>query len=331
MRKSPSASASSSSFTRGKSSSSSSPPSLASSSPLQLPSDERSQGKESSEVLDEEDEEESERSHLSGRTPGIGGEGSGGGGGGGGYYSTLPSVDESYPLRIYTDEQYRQRRLSSNADRVVPKAHRLHLIDPLLAAFNSGDFEKLIVLFRERCLPSIDIRANSWQCTGRGTVSLLALLSLLHEVYPDAVIEVLERRFRCGSQVESNSSNNNSNDSNDDDRTAVGDLSALSDDRQVELICRFAGTRITDYPLTEPFDYLSHHADLQREGVQHEVLAAVVMNHLSVIHPSHFQDAAVVFILEMVLAWDSEDKIVSWTFDTLAFSSSSVTSATVGP
>lgn len=175
------------------------------------------------------------------------------------------------------------------------KAYRLPAINPLLAAFNTGDFEALTNLLRERCNPQVILSAPSWQCHAYGVPSLLVFWSLLHELHPDAIMTVLERRMRSAFSPHTNCV-----------------------DQSAEYVCKFAGTRITAHPMAAPFQSLLLDPALGDGMLPHDQLSLLVIRHLSTISPSLFQEQTCVYILEMSLAFDREERISELAVSVLA-------------
>lgn len=72
---------------------------------------------------------------------------------------------------------------------------RLGIFDPIMDAFNTGDFQLMSDFMRENCRSDVELSATSIRGKLCGIVPLLVFFGLLHETYPDAMVKILERRL----------------------------------------------------------------------------------------------------------------------------------------
>eukprot|EP01031_Cornospumella_fuschlensis_P038914 gene38914-47335_t len=205
-------------------------------------------------------------------------------------------VDEMYPLRIYTDSIHKREQPRLMNDQEVARRNiMLAALSPFIKSFNTGDSEALVGTIQTSCEPTIILQFVEWGCVGDSRKDMLGFWFLLHEIFPDAIMSILERRLR-----------NNS--------------SSSSQHLQcVECVCKLAGTRITAYPINSIFTTLVADPALF-ENTSATVLRDLVSEHFAKIDPSHFQEMNCSYIIEVVLMFSDEDKIQSMTMQVLASS-----------
>ncbi|RYH32481.1 hypothetical protein EON65_00445 [archaeon] len=173
----------------------------------------------------------------------------------------------------------------------------LAALNPFIKSFNTGDFETLVGTIQTRCESDIALRVEEWRCQGNGRKDMLGFWCLLHEIFPDAILNILERRLR----------------------------SSLSDQqlRCVEYVCKLAGTRITTYPIHNIFYSLVADPSLV-EQVSATDLTDLVSKHFAQVDPSHFQEQNCTYIIEIVLTFSDGDIIQNMFIQMLASSVTNV-------
>lgn len=182
------------------------------------------------------------------------------------------------------------------------KGLRLQVLNPIVAAFNIADFEALSNILLDRCNPNVLFSVQDWQCTAHGVMGLFVCWSVFHEIHPDAVLEILERRTISSpscSKADSSSS------------------SAAERSFAVEYVCRLAGTRVTTNPLSSVYKSVLKDEKLL-PTLNHESLSTLVIRHLSALGVDHSCEQSCVYILEFAIHFDQSGKICEWIMNTLA-------------
>lgn len=175
---------------------------------------------------------------------------------------------------------------------VARRSLMLGALSPFIKAFNTGDIEALVSTIHASCESSVVLQVEEWQCIGNGSKDMLGFWCLLHEVFPDAIMSILERRLR-----------NN-----------------LTDQQQlrcVEYVCKLAGTRITTYPMHKIFTSLVTDLSVIDE-VSATDLTDLVSKHFAQVDPSHFQERNCTYIIETVLIFTDDDLIQNMSLQILA-------------
>ena len=177
------------------------------------------------------------------------------------------------------------------------KRQRLEVFDPMLEAFNVGDFKALSKQVRSACHPEVRLKVSGLQREVRGVVPILLFYGLLHETFPDAMTKILEKRLSSSA-------------------SAAAQRSAAQN--SVEYVYKMVGTRITSRPVEESFAaLLCALCDAASLSNEDEVDKAVARQMAS-IPPQAYEESECSYIVETVLALDGENRIVEWNHDILA-------------
>ncbi len=172
------------------------------------------------------------------------------------------------------------------------KRIRLEVFDPMLDAFNTGDFDQMSSLIHSAC--HHDVKITMPQCISyQGVTPILVLWGLLHETYPDAMTKILEKRI---SSIVS---------------------STCRPIQRVEYVYKLQGTGITHKPAMESFTHIMD--DIGHYKVMsHDEVISVISRHMATIPPHSCDDHTSTFIVETVLTFDNDNKIIEWSYDILA-------------
>ncbi len=172
------------------------------------------------------------------------------------------------------------------------KRIRLEVFDPIMEAFNTGDFDQMANLVRSNCHPDVVVKMPQ-SMTYPGVTPILVLWGLLHKIYPDAMIKILERRISSST-------------------------SSIAPIQLVEYVFKFHGSRITTKPVLDSFSEIMDSNG--NKPMSHQEMRSVISRHMNAIPPTSFDEHECSFIAEVVLSFDNDNKIIEWRYDILASS-----------
>jgi hypothetical protein len=172
------------------------------------------------------------------------------------------------------------------------KRIRLEVFDPMMDAFNSGDFAQMTKLVHNSCHDEVRLKFPNSSSSYQGVTSILIFWGLLHETYPDAMTKILEKRISSST-------------------------SASCPIQSAEYVYKFHGTRITSKPVMESFAQIMEAVN-NKHDMTHEEIVSAIARQMTSIPPQSYEEHECSFIAETILTFDSENKITEWAYDVLA-------------
>jgi hypothetical protein len=214
-------------------------------------------------------------------------------------------------LRVYADELQKKRLKTMIMEEHVDvdpielenQRKRLEIFDPIMDAFNTGDFQLMSDLMREHCREDVELSASSLRGNLRGIVPLLVFFGLLHETFPDAMVKILERRL-CST------------------KKPVGkfksDLSLLDCDvvQSVDYVYKLVGTSISIRPIHKVFNKVMEGLKSTNEEITQDDITCAISGLLNTDTSATENECS--FIVETELAFDRNNKIIKWSYVVLA-------------
>lgn len=205
---------------------------------------------------------------------------------------------------------------------------RLEFFDPIMNAFNTGDFDVMAAIMRNSVRDDCLFRAQYIKSGLRGLIPLLVFFGLLHEAYPDAMVKILERRISSTKKPAVALSNTASMptpsaESNNDESNIISSSSAESSLplqiteslQRVDYVYKLVGTSISSRPL--PAIYNKAIEKLKdRTSLTQEDISVAISGLLAGGDGAHEGECA--YIVETGLSFDCNNKIVEWTYEVLA-------------
>ena len=170
------------------------------------------------------------------------------------------------------------------------KRVRLEIFDPIMEAFNTGDFDQMTKLVRSSCNREVRLKMPNYT-THQGVTPILILWGLLHETYPDAMTKILEKRISSTT-------------------------STSCPIQSAEYVYKFHGTRITTKPVLESFAQIMD--NIGSKDMTHEEVVTAIARQMTTIPPQAYEENECSFIAETILTFDSDNKITEWAYDILA-------------
>ena len=245
--------------------------------------------------------------------------------------SETKSVDPKAPLRKrkseimgvikgYADELQKKRKLNatssdddSNQVEAENRRIRLGFFDPVMEAFNTGDFEAMSDIMRKTIRDDCIFRAPYIKTDMRGLIPLLAFFGLLHEAYPDAMVKVLERRIWATQKTSVKANDTSSIASDSSDSTQSKDPLADAVQR-VDYVYKLVGTRISSRPLPSVYNKMIEKLRGRTSLTQEEISCAIN----GMLSGDTVSEGECAYIIETGLSFDSNNMIVEWTYEILA-------------
>jgi hypothetical protein len=227
------------------------------------------------------------------------------------------------------------------------KRKRLEAFDPVIAAFNVGDFEMMGEVLRDKCEDHVILSSQLLSNDSVGMKPLLLFWGLLHETYPDAMIQILETRLSSvtrasfhssnksattvvdsnGNAANHNDSSNSSSSNGDSNTSKVDDQHPLAsllkgNYHSVEYVYKFTGTRITDRPVAQTFNKLIESGILNDDitHITNESLTSVISKYMTSadVPQASYVAHGCSYIIETVLTFNQHNKIIKWSYGILA-------------
>lgn len=214
------------------------------------------------------------------------------------------------------------------------KRRRLEAFDPVIDAFNIGDFEQMGAILNEKCEENVILSSQLLSEDSVGKKALLLFWGLLHETYPDAMIQILETRLSTVSRASFHASSKPRVIPADIDNSTIPvDLSSSSSSQDpadtpyvgqyhsVEYVYKFTGTRITDRPVGQTFNKLIHSGILNDDvKYTNESLTFVISKYMTSadLPPAAFVAHGCSYVVETVLTFNQHNKIIKWSYAILA-------------
>lgn len=172
------------------------------------------------------------------------------------------------------------------------KRIRLEVFDPIMDAFNTGDFDSMTKLVRNSCNEDVKLKLpTTTSARYQGVTPILIFWGLLHETYPDAMTKILEKRISSSTSI-------------------------TCPIQSAEYVYKFHGTRITTKPVLESFAAIME--SIGEKELTHDEIVSAVAKQMTSIPPQAYEENECSFIAETVLTFDAENKITEWAYDILA-------------
>lgn len=190
---------------------------------------------------------------------------------------------------------------------------RLGFFDPVMDAFNTGDFEAMSDFMRKSIRDDCIFRAPYIKTDMRGLIPLLAFFGLLHEAYPDAMVKVLERRIWAAQKASVKANDLSSVTSDSSDSMATRDPLADAVQR-VDYVYKLVGTRISSRPLPSVYNKMIEKLRGRTSLTQEEISCAIN----GMLSGDAVSEGECAYIIETGLSFDSNNMIVEWTYEILA-------------
>jgi len=214
-------------------------------------------------------------------------------------------------LKVYADEMQKKRMKLLGSEEPVDvdpveqecQQKRLEIFDPIMDAFNTGDFQLMSDLMRENCRNDVELSATSIRGKLCGIVPLLVFFGLLHETYPDAMVKILERRL-CST------------------KKPVGKSPHLKSPLDadvvqcVDYVYKLVGTSISTRPIHKVFNKVIEGLKDRGEDLTQEEITSAISGLLNTDTSATENECA--FIVETELAFDHNNKIIKWSYEVLA-------------
>lgn len=127
---------------------------------------------------------------------------------------------------------------------------KLLAFDPVVEAFSLGDFEMMTSILTDLCSSTVILKSSLLEKEYTGRKPIFFFWSLLHEIYPDAMLEVLERRF----SIISNETYNTTISRHQNYEKV--DPSDTTEKYFVENVYKFTGTRISNKSISAALECL---------------------------------------------------------------------------
>lgn len=178
---------------------------------------------------------------------------------------------------------------------------RLEIFDPIMEAFNTGDFDLMSSIMKEHCRRDCEFKAAYIKPGLKGAVPLMVFFGLLHEAYPDAMVKILDRRISSTKKPLSK----------------LFDSAADEIVQRVDYVYKIVGTRISTRPLPSVYNKVIDGLMAKENLTQDEVSCAI--SGLLTSNNSASSDGECSYIVETGLSFDQYNKIIEWTYEILAF------------
>lgn len=217
------------------------------------------------------------------------------------------------------------------------KRRRLEAFDPVIDAFNIGDFEMMGNILNEKCEENVILSSQLLSEDSVGKKAILLFWGLLHETYPDAMIQILETRLSTVSRASFHASSKPRVIPADIDNSTVPTVllstSSSSSSQEpgepvysgqyhsVEYVYKFTGTRITDRPVGQTFNKLIKSGILNDDvKYNNESLTFVISKYMTSadLPPAAFVAHGCSYVVETVLTFNQHNKIIKWSYAILA-------------
>eukprot|EP01034_Spumella_vulgaris_P022752 gene22752-28910_t len=222
------------------------------------------------------------------------------------------------------------------------KRKRLEAFDPVIAAFNVGDFEMMGEVLKDKCEEHVILSSQLLSDDSVGMKPLLLFWGLLHETYPDAMIQILETRLSSVTRATFHSANKSATTVFDSDGNAAStssggtgsvNLNVISAENplspflkgsyhSVEYVYKFTGTRITDRPVAQTFNKLIESGILNDDitHITNESLTSVISKYMTSadVPAASYVAHGCSYIIETVLTFNQHNKIIKWSYGILA-------------
>lgn len=177
----------------------------------------------------------------------------------------------------------------------------IDIFDPIMDAFSNGDLEAMDNLTRNHCHSNVLFKVPSMNIESSGVNAAIAFWTLLHEIYPDAMIKTLDRRIGTLTTIPKSKKR--------------AESAAMK--QSVEYLYKFKATRITNRPIFETFKQILASTNLVKLS-NHEEINRAVSRHIANFSPHNAEENECTFIVENVFIVDEDNHIINWSYDVLA-------------
>lgn len=205
----------------------------------------------------------------------------------------------------------------------------MNLADEFIVAYNSGDFPGLFSLLLENCDRNVRFTISLMNIECHGIFSIIAFFLLLHEIYPDSIIQNIEKRVAT---IKSPSkSTQNSFDETDGGKSSgvIAKKEAFTPQIEtVENIDKFAGTRVLPQPVFVLYQEILSTGILNHTFLTLPMIISFITDKIQQKYQlikSCFSDSGVAherlftFITETNLTFDlPSNRITCWSYNILA-------------
>lgn len=203
---------------------------------------------------------------------------------------------------------------TSPSEDEITRQERLHILDAIFDSFNICDIESLFGLIRSRFAADLTFSLGNGRESYEGQNPLFTYWNFAHEIYPDAMVKILERRIISVAVAS----------------TSAEKASSHRSEWRVECVYKFTGTRITGSPIYETFsNFMVTCGDSVEKATKYEELAMSMVRFITAnnaaaaaVNPSLMHsdpDEARSCIVEVVLSFDNETQLIKdWSMELLA-------------
>ena len=182
------------------------------------------------------------------------------------------------------------------------KVAMVDIFDPVMNAYSNGDLEAMDSLIRKHCSADVSFKVPSLNVASNGVNTVLAFWTLLHELFPDAMIKTLYRRIGTLTTVPKSPRRNN------------GEKRMK---QSVEYVYKFKATRLTNRPIEDTFKEVLA-SGLKDKDLNHEEISRIVARCIGNIPPQFAEEQECTLIVENIFMIDAESRILNWSYDILA-------------
>eukprot|EP01038_Epipyxis_sp_PR26KG_P005404 gene5404-7491_t len=173
--------------------------------------------------------------------------------------------------------------ISSSANANDLKRERFKAFEPLIESFNCGDTKQIADFVESKCVSDVILHSQLLKEDHFGIKPILLFWLLLHEIYPDSIIQILKTGLVS---------------------------SAAGGDSCVEYVYKFTGTRISDQSVALMFTTMIESGKLN-ECSELSTLASRCVQDYGGLSKS-VKPHTVNFIVETMITYNNDNKIIKW-------------------
>jgi len=221
-------------------------------------------------------------------------------------------------MEIHQEKKRKLTEISEESNTCPPT---MIMFDPIMDAYSNGDLETMDALIRMSCCENVIFQVPTLQIESIGVDSVVAFWILLHEIYPDAMMNTLDRRIGTLTTVPKSSPVTTPTNASAK-TTAITLPNAVSTPtttmkQRIEYVYKFKATRITNRSIKDTFQEVVD-AGIRGKQLTHEDMNRLVVRSISSLSPNYAEEVECVFIVENIFGIDENHQIMHWSYDILA-------------
>lgn len=189
----------------------------------------------------------------------------------------------------------------------MEKFQLLDILDPIFDAFNAGDFENVLKCMEAVCKDDLIYHCVVNGFSLYGIKEFMVFWAIVHEIYPDAMCKVLERRLRTETIPKVN-----------------GSINSKQNKYVVEIVYKFTGTNISSRPSFEIFREATTKYPLP-DVMTIEDISLYATRHTCLVPPPN-EETTCCILYETTLTCNDNFKMERWDCEFIAANFSSARS-----